>query len=85
MWDLGNFSLRRVYTSTMQVPNPDSNLDHNPHGRGDVGLDSSPVCLRVNATNLDQDLDQDPHVNGALMYFIQRVLYQRLQCTGPVT
>ena len=41
-----------------QVPNPDSNLDHNPHGRGGLSLDLNPVCLRVNAT--DQDLDQNP-------------------------
>ena len=47
-----------------QVPNPDSNLDHNPHGRGGLSLDLNPVCLRVNATNLDQDLDQNPRVNG---------------------
>ena len=26
----------------------------------------NPVCLRVNATNLDQDLDQNLCVNGAL-------------------
>ena len=48
-----------------QVPNPDSNLDHNPHGRGGLSLDWNPVCLRVNATNLDQDLDQNASVNGA--------------------
>ena len=41
----------------MQVPNPDSNLDHNPHGRGGLSLDLNPVCLHVNATNLQ--LDQD--------------------------
>ena len=34
-----------------QVPNPNSNLDHNPHGRG-LSLDLNPVCLRVNATKL---------------------------------
>ena len=35
-----------------QVPNPDSNLDHNPYGRGGLSLDFNPVCLRVrvNAT-----------------------------------
>ena len=49
-----------------QVPNPDSNLDHNLHGRGGLSLDLNPVCLRVNATSLDQDLDQNPRVNGAL-------------------
>ena len=48
-----------------QVPNPDSNLDHNLHGRGGLSLDSNPVCLRVNATSLDQDLDQNARVNGA--------------------
>ena len=32
-------------------PKPDSNLDHNPHGRGGLSLDLNPVCLRVNATN----------------------------------
>ena len=48
-----------------RVPNPDSNLDQNPHGRGGLSLDLNPVCLRVNATSLDQDLDQNPHVNGA--------------------
>ena len=44
--------------------NPDSNLDHNPHGRGGLSLDLNPVCLRVNASN--QDLDQNLHVNRAL-------------------
>ena len=39
-----------------QVPN----LDHNPHGRGGLSLDLNPVCLRVNTTNLDEDLDQNP-------------------------
>ena len=48
-----------------QVPNPDSNLDHNLHGRGGLSLDSNPVCLCVNATNLDQDLDKNARVNGA--------------------
>ena len=38
-----------------QVPNPDSNLDHNPHGRGRLSLDLNPVCLHVNTTNLDQE------------------------------
>ena len=45
-----------------QVPNPDSNLDHNPHGRGGLSLDLNPVCFRVNATSLDQDLNQNPRV-----------------------
>ena len=49
-----------------QVPNPDSNLDHNLHGRGGLSLDLNPVCLRVNATSLDQDLDQNARVNGAI-------------------
>ena len=49
-----------------QVPNLDSNLDHNPYGRGGMSLDLNPVCLCVNATSLDQDLDQNPRVNGAL-------------------
>ena len=49
------------------------NLDHNPHGRGDLSLDLNPVFLRVNVTNLDQDLDQNPRVNGALYVFAQRV------------
>ena len=49
-----------------RVPNLDSNLDHNPHGRGGLSLDSNPVCLRVNATSLDQDLDQNARVNGAI-------------------
>ena len=40
-----------------QVQNPDSNLDHNPHGRGGLSLDLNPVCLREN--DLDQDLDQN--------------------------
>ena len=31
-----------------------------------LSLDSNPVCLCVNATNLDQDLDQNPRVNRAL-------------------
>ena len=48
-----------------QVPNPDSNLDHNLHGRGGLSLDLNPVCLRVNATSLDPDLDQNARVNGA--------------------
>ena len=49
-----------------QVLNPGSNLDHNPHGRGGLSLDLNPVCLRVCATNPDQDLDQNPRVNGAI-------------------
>ena len=49
-----------------QVPNPDSNLDHNPHGRGGLSPDLNPVCLPVNATSPDQDLDQNPYVNGAI-------------------
>ena len=49
-----------------QVPNPDSNLDHNLHGRGGLSPDLNPVCLRVNTTSLDQDLDQNTRVNGAL-------------------
>ena len=48
-----------------QVPNPDSNLDHNLHGRGGLSPDLNPLCLRVNATSLDQDLDQNTRVNGA--------------------
>ena len=43
-----------------QVPNPDPNLDHNLHGRGGLSLDLNPVCLCVNATNLDQN----PRVDG---------------------
>ena len=31
-----------------------------------LSLDLNPVCLRVNATNLDQDLDQNPHVKLGL-------------------
>ena len=50
-----------------QVPNLDSNLDHNPHGRSGLSLDLNPVCLCVNATNLDQDLDQNPCVNEAFV------------------
>ena len=50
-----------------QVPNPDSNLDHNLHGRGGLSPDLNPVCLRVNATSLDQDLDQNACVNGAIV------------------
>ena len=38
------------------------------HGRGGLSLDSNPVCLRVNATNLEQDLDQNPRVNRAYDY-----------------
>ena len=49
-----------------QVPNPDSNLDHNPYGRGGLSLDLNPVYLHVNANYLDQDLDQNPYVNGAI-------------------
>ena len=45
-----------------QVPNP----DHNLHGRGGLSPDLNPVSLRVNATNLDQDLDQNARVNGAI-------------------
>ena len=51
-----------------QVPNPDSNLNHNPHGGGGLSLDLNPVCFRVNATNLDQDLDQNPRtINSELV------------------
>ena len=37
------------------------------------------LCLHVNATNLDQDLDQNPHVNRAIvarsthMYIYSRI------------
>ena len=50
-----------------QVQNPDSNLDHNLHGRGGLSPDLNPLCLRVNATSLDQDLDKNARVNGALV------------------
>ena len=40
-------------------------MDNNLHGRGGLSLDLNPVCLRVNTTNLYQDLDQNPRVNGA--------------------
>ena len=36
------------------------------YGRGGLSLDLNPVCLRVNATNLDQDVDQNLRANGAL-------------------
>ena len=60
------FSTLKPRLHEHQVPNPDSNLDHNPHGRGGLSLDLNPVCLRVNTTNQDQDLDQNPCVNRAL-------------------
>ena len=44
-----------VYTSTRSQI-------HSPHGKGGLSLDSNPVCLRVNGTNLDQN----PCVNGAI-------------------
>ena len=50
-----NYSSLKTHLHEHQVPNPDPNLDHNPHGRGGLSMDSNPVCLRVNATNLDQD------------------------------
>ena len=53
-----------------QVPNPNSNLDHNLHGRGGLSPDLNPLCLRVNATSLDQDLDQNARVNGAIDVYI---------------
>ena len=56
-----------------QVPNPDSNLDHNPHGRGGLSLDSNPVCLRVNATSLDKDLNA--RVNGAIVS-LSKLVYE---------
>ena len=62
-----------------QVPNPDSNLDHNLHGRGGLSLDLNPVCLRVNATSLDQDLDQNARVNGAQVNKSQ-VRYREMTC-----
>ena len=43
-----------------QVPSLDSNLDHNLHVRGGLSLDLNPEYPRENATNLDQDLDQNP-------------------------
>ena len=61
----GREPIRHVYIEH-QVLNPDSNLDHNLHGRGGLSLDLNPVCLRVNATNLDQDLDQNTSVNGEI-------------------
>ena len=44
----GREPIRHVYIEH-QVLNPDSNLDHNLHGRGGLSLDLNPVCLRVNA------------------------------------
>ena len=57
-----------------QVPNPDSNLDHNPYGRGGLSLDLNPVCLHVNTTNLDQDLDQNPRVHGTLEMCLNKTI-----------
>ena len=34
-------------------------------GGGGLNPDLNPLCLRVNATSLDQDLDQNARVNGA--------------------
>ena len=52
-----------------QAPGPKSGFEIwitiHIHGRGGLSLDSNPVCLRVNATSLDQDLDQNARVNGA--------------------
>ena len=53
-----------------RAPGPESGFESGSqstcmHGRGGLSLDLNPVCLRVNATNLDQNLDQNPRVNRA--------------------
>ena len=53
--------LRRVYTSTRSRIRIQITI-HN--GGGGLSLDLNPVCLCVNVTN--QDLDQNPRVNGAI-------------------
>ena len=47
-----------------RAPGPESRSKSGSKSSG-LSLDSNPVCLRVNVTNLDQDLDQNPRVNGA--------------------
>ena len=54
-----------VYTSTRsRIQTLIWIIIHMGEVRG-LSPDLNPVCLRVNATNLDQDLDQNPCVNGA--------------------
>ena len=58
--------LSRVYTSTRSRIRIRSWITiYMGEVRG-LSLDLNPVCLRVNATSLDQDLDQNPRVNGVL-------------------
>ena len=53
-----------VYTSTRSRIRIRIWITIHNNGRGGLSLDLNPVCLCVNATNLDQDLDQNPRVNG---------------------
>ena len=57
------------YALFTRAPGPKSRfeyLDHNPLVSGGLSLDLNPEYPRVNATSLDPDLDQNPHVNSAL-------------------
>ena len=65
---LDQIGYSRVHTSTRSRIRIRIWLTIYIHGRGGLSLDLNPVCLRVNATNLDQDLDQSPCVNGAYVY-----------------
>ena len=59
--------INRVYTSTRSESRLESGSQSICiYGRGGLSPDSNPVCLRVNATNLNPDLDQNASVNGAI-------------------
>ena len=45
-----------------RAPGPESGFESGSQSTWERWSESG-VCLRVNATNLDQDLDQNPHVN----------------------
>ena len=73
--------LSRVYTSTRSRIRIRSWITiYMGEVRG-LSLDLNSVCLRVNATSLDQDLDQNARVNGALdAFFLSCDLSSLLPC-----
>ena len=48
-----------------RAPGPESGFESDLHGRGGLSPDLNPLCLRVNATSLDQNA----RVNGAYDYY----------------
>ena len=58
--------MKKCLGAFARAPGPESGfkLDHNPYGSGGLSLDLNPVCLHVNAINLDRN----PRVKGAFEF-----------------